>query len=316
MVRKAMEAESVFNTFRARLDGREVTDNEIRDILRREKKSEERRAAWEASKQVGAAVSALVREVVKLRNRAARHLGFESFYSMSIFLQEQDVRELRSLFDDLAANTDAPFQQVKSEIDAVLCDRFGARADALMPWHYSDPFFQEAPSIVDYDLDSPFQGRDVVALSRAFFRGIDLPVDDILEHSDLYEKKGKEQHAYCIDIDRLGDVRVLANVRDNEQWMGTMLHELGHAAYDQNIDRDLPFLLRTAAHTLTTEAVAMFFGRRSRCGEFASLLLELREQEARRFGEAGERMLRTDLLVWRESACCAPIFWCSRAGCR
>jgi hypothetical protein len=28
-----------------------------------------------------------------------------------------------------------------------------------------------------------------------------------------------------------GDVRVLANISDNESWMGTMLHEFGHAVY-------------------------------------------------------------------------------------
>ncbi len=297
MVHKAMETESVFNTFRARLDGREVTDNQIRDILRQENSSERRRAAWEASKQVGAAVADQVREVVKMRNQVAQHLGFKDFYSMSIILQEQDVQELSNLFDDLATNTEAPFRQAKAEIDAVLSRRFGVPVMDLMPWHYSDPFFQEAPFIVDYDLDTPFKGRDVVRLSREFFRRIGLAADDVLENSDLYEKKDKEQHAYCIDIDRRGDVRVLANVRDNEQWMGTMLHELGHAIYDKNTEPKLPYVLRTAAHTLTTEAVAMFFGRRSRCEEFARLLLELPEAEARRYGEAGHRMLRYDLMV-------------------
>ena len=297
MVRKAMEAESVFNTFRARLDGREVTDNQLRDILRQENCSEKRRAAWEASKQVGVAVADRVREVVKMRNQAAQHLGFKNFYNMSIILQEQDVQELSNLFDELASNTDAPFRQAKAEIDTVLARRFSVPVADLMPWHYSDPFFQEAPFIVDYDLDTPFKGRDVVRLSREFFQRIGLATDDVLESSDLYEKKGKEQHAYCIDIDRHGDVRVLANVRDNEQWMGTMLHELGHAIYDKNIDPKLPYVLRTAAHTLTTEAVAMFFGRRSRCEEFARFLLELPEAEAHRYGEAGHRMLRYDLMV-------------------
>ncbi|MCZ6779650.1 MAG: M2 family metallopeptidase [Acidobacteria bacterium] len=297
MVRKAMEAESVFNTFRARLDGREVTDNQLRDILRHENSSEKRRAAWEASKQVGATVADLLREVVKMRNQAAQHLGFKNFYNMSIILQEQDVQELSNLFDELASNTDAPFRQAKSEIDAALSKRFGVPVADLMPWHYSDPFFQEAPFIVDYDLDNPFKGRDVVGLSRDFFRHIGLAADDVLEDSDLYEKKGKEQHAYCIDIDRHGDVRILANVRDNEQWMGTMLHELGHAIYDKNIDPNLPYVLRMAAHTLTTEAVAMFFGRRSRCQEFARLLLKLPAAEARKYGKAGQRMLRYDLMV-------------------
>lgn len=45
--------------------------------------------------------------------------------------------------------------------------------------------------------------------------------------------------------------------------MGTTLHELGHAVYDLGISAELPFILRRASHTLTTEAIAMLFGRLS-----------------------------------------------------
>ena len=60
----------------------------------------------------------------------------------------------------------------------------------------------------------------------------------MLARSDLYEKPGKSPHAFCTDIDREGDVRVLANIVPNEYWMGTMLHELGHSVYrSKNIPR-------------------------------------------------------------------------------
>ncbi len=298
MVRRSSELESAFNTHRGSIDGRQVTDNEIRDVLRRETRSEARREAWEASKQVGAKVAPLVRDVVRLRNQAARRLGFPDYYAMAIATQEQEAGELVALFDELGALTLEPFRQVKREIDAAAAARCGVGEEELMPWHYAEPFFQEAPPILDYDLNAAFEGRDVVALAREFFRRVGLPADSVLEKSDLYEKNGKEQHAFCIDIDRQGDVRVLANVRDNEQWMETMLHELGHAAYDVCIDRSLPYFLREAAHTFTTEAVAMFFGRRSKAGDFARRLLGLPAAEAERYEEAGRRMLRRDRLVF------------------
>jgi peptidyl-dipeptidase A len=40
-----------------------------------------------------------------------------------------------------------------------------------------------------------------------------------------------------------------------------MLHEFGHAIYDRECDHDLPWLLRGAAHALTTEGIAMLMGR-------------------------------------------------------
>jgi len=98
-------------------------------------------------------------------------------------------------------------------------------------------------------------------MAREFYAGLGLPVDDVLARSDLYERPNKNQHAYCMDVDREGEVRVLANVRDDERWAGTMLHELGHAVYSKHHDRALPFLLRDAAHMFTTEAVAMMMGR-------------------------------------------------------
>ena len=106
-------------------------------------------------------------------------------------------------------------------------------------------------------------------MCREFYAGIGLPIDDVLARSDLYEKPGKSPHAFCTDIDREGDVRVLANIVPNEYWMGTMLHELGHAVYSsKNIPRELPYVLRTEAHILTTEGVAMMFERFSKSADW------------------------------------------------
>ena len=43
--------------------------------------------------------------------------------------------------------------------------------------------------------------------------------------------------------------------------MNTTLHEYGHAVYDKFNDRSVPWSLREPAHTFTTEAIAMLFGR-------------------------------------------------------
>ncbi len=83
----------------------------------------------------------------------------------------------------------------------------------------------------------------------------------ILAKSDLYEKPGKNQHAFSTDIDRSGDVRTLDNIRPDSYWMNTILHELGHGVYSYYNDLTLPFTLRDAAHTFTTEAIANMFGR-------------------------------------------------------
>ena len=255
------EIQGAFNAFRAEIDGQKVTDNQLKKILRESTDSGEVRRAWEASKQIGAQVADRVRRVVRLRNQAAHAMGFANDYSMSLELQELDETELFDLFDRLDELTRPLFAQYKAGLDRALAQRFNISIDQLRPWHYGDPFFQEIPPDPDLNLDTTFADKEVVAITRQFFQVIGLPVDDVLDRSDLYEREGKEQHAYCTDIDRMGDVRVLANVQPDQQWMGTMLHECGHAVYDTFRDRSLPFLLRTPAHALSTEAIAQMMGR-------------------------------------------------------
>ena len=93
-----------------------------------------------------------------------------------------------------------------------------------------------------------------------FFGDLGLPIEEIVARSDLYEREGKNQHAFCTDIDRAGDVRTLCNIKPTASWMDTMLHEQGHAVYSVAIDRSLPFNLRDSAHILTTEGIAMLIG--------------------------------------------------------
>ncbi len=251
--------EQKFSTFRGKVDTREVTDNEIADVLTGSRSRKEHMRYWLASKQVGAALAPDVVALVKLRNQAAVKLGFRDFYELQLALNEQDEAWLLSLFDDLDRLTSGPFREVKARIDGVQGTRLGVAPDRLMPWDYTDRFFQEGPNLSDLDMDAPLAGKDLAKLVAGFYRGIGLDADPVLAKSDLYEHKGKNPHAFSTDIDRNGDVRVLLNLKPNQTWLGTTLHELGHGVYEYNVDRSLPYFLRVEAHAFTTEGVAMMF---------------------------------------------------------
>jgi peptidyl-dipeptidase A len=83
----------------------------------------------------------------------------------------------------------------------------------------------------------------------------------VMRLSDLFPRANKCQHAFCLDVDRGRDVRILANVVPGERWVEVMLHESGHAAYDVSIDPNLPYLLRRPTHIFVTEAIAILSGR-------------------------------------------------------
>ncbi|MBE0534189.1 MAG: M2 family metallopeptidase [Phycisphaerae bacterium] len=287
-----------FNTHRGVIDGQQVTDNQIKEILKNETDSEKRMRAWQAGKQVGAVLAPDVVRLVKLRNEAARKLGFENYHTFSLTISEQNVEELDAIFARLYELTEAPFRQLKAELDVILSEIYDVPLTALRPWHYHDPFFQETPLVLNLDLDAYYQGRDVVELSRRFYAGINLPVDSVLNKSDLYERQGKSPHAFCTDIDRQGDVRILCNVKDNEKWTETMLHELGHAVYAKFYEGQMPWLLRDSAHIFTTEAIAMFFGRLSGNADWMQQMLGLTDAQRDEIAVVGAKYARLKQLIF------------------
>ncbi|HEY6196432.1 MAG TPA: M2 family metallopeptidase [Candidatus Eisenbacteria bacterium] len=295
-VRLEKGLESRFNQFRAQLDGRSVTDNELVEMLRSSNDLALRRRAWEASKQIGAEVEADLLALVRLRNEGARQLGFSNYYSMALELDELDERELFALFDDLERDTNELWSEYKGALDRRLAERFGVAASALRPWHYADPFFQEAPP-AEVSLDPFYASLDLVELTRRYFAAVGFSIDDVLERSDLFERAGKCQHAFCVSVDRGADVRVLCNVRPTERWMGTLLHEFGHAVYDRHLDPALPWLLRTHAHILATEASAMLFGRLSRNPVWLREWAGVGAAEIAKHAEPVARAVRDQLLV-------------------
>jgi len=292
------QIEKNFSTFRGSIDGTKVTDNQIKDILKTETDSAKRERAWQASKQVGAAVATDLVRLVKLRNEAARKLGFDNYHTMALATGEQDVKELDKIFNELYELTNKPFAALKADLDRTLARKYGISPDKLMPWHYHDPFFQETPMVYNLDLDVYYKDKDVKSLAEQFYAGIGLPVDQILAHSDLYEKEGKNPHAFCTHIDREGDVRILCNLRNDEYWMETILHELGHGVYDKYLDYDTPYLLRSPAHSFTTEAMAMFFGRLSRNPAWMQGMLGLSKKQRTEIEKVSDKYAQLKQLIF------------------
>jgi peptidyl-dipeptidase A len=298
IVELGTQIEKNFGTFRGSIDGAKVTDNQIKDILKNETDSAKREKAWLASKQVGEAVAADLVRLVKLRNEAARKVGFDNYHTMALATGEQNVKELDKVFNELYELTNKPFTKVKAELDQILAKKYGVSPDKLMPWHYHDPFFQETPMVYNLDLDAYYKDKDVKTLAERFYAGIGLPVDAILAHSDLYEKEGKSPHAFCTHIDREGDVRVLCNLKNDEYWMETILHELGHGVYDKYLDYSTPYLLRSPAHAFTTEAMAMFFGRLSRNPVWMQEMLGLSKAQRADIERVSDKYARLKQLIF------------------
>ena len=255
-----MTLTDAYTNFRGQVDGKSMTNNAIEKALEDETDNEVRQDVWEASKQIGPKVAPAIRDLARLRNQTAHKMGYANFHRMSLELGEIDPDWLYAMLDDLATRTAEPFRSVKAELDAHLSERYHVSVEDLRPWHYSDLYFQRAPKIGSVNLDPFFADQKLEELALKTYDGLGMDTRDVLARSDLYEREGKDQHAFCTHIDREGDVRVLCNLQPSLRWMDTLLHELGHAVYDKYIPHEIPWLLREPAHILTTEAMAIMMG--------------------------------------------------------
>ncbi len=262
-----LEIEETCSTSRPMLFGRPWTSNELDRGLLSERDDGRRRRIWEATRDVGRQVKDRVVELARLRNRQARELGFDDFFQLALDDQEMDTDSLFGILDDLRARTDGPWATQKARLDEELGGLRGKAADALQPWDYPDRFLQSVPRHDPGRTTDPFFTlRAIKKNTLGFYRSIGLPADELWRVGDLLPRDGKCPHAFCIGVDNPTDVRVLCNLDGTARWMETALHEFGHAVYNDGLSRSLPWLLREAAHTFITEAVAMFFGRMVKSG--------------------------------------------------
>ncbi len=295
ILEKSTAIEQRFNIFRAKINGKEFTDNEIKDILRKEKDSRKLQEAWEANKTQGEAIAKELVELIKLRNQLARSLGFKNYYVFSLEVNEQTEEEIIAFYEKLEKESRTAFERIKKEIDEALVKRYNTHD--LKPWHYQDLFFQEAPEIYKIDFDK-FYNENLLGKAERFYSSIGLDVSDVIKRSDIYERSGKNQHAYCMDMDRAGDVRTFLNIKNDEKWMETVLHELGHSVYSKYIDRKLPFLIRDQSHILTTEAIAQFFGRNSKNTSFIKEFCNVKPEEIDNITEEIGKSLQMRQLIF------------------
>ena len=289
--------ESRFAQHRGEVGGRSVDDNEIKRILRSSDDVAERREAWEASKTIGAAVAEDVRELARLRNEAARSLGYRDWFALAVATSEMDETRLFETLDECDRLTADAFASWKAATDAALAERFGCAVGGASALALRGPVLPGGPGGRRGRPGGVFDGKDVVALARETFAGIGVDTGPILDRSDLFAREGKSQHAFCIDIDREGDVRVLANVEPDRFWADTMLHELGHGAYDIGFDPSLPWLLRSC-HLTVTEGIAILMGRLALETEWLTEVAGLAPAEAKALDGRLRAAQAAELLVF------------------
>jgi hypothetical protein len=93
---------------------------------------------------------------------------------MSLQLSGQDPAEVTRVFDELDSLTRGTYVTLKEEIDTYYSKRYKLPTSELMPWHYQNRYFQEAPEIYALDFDSYYADKYPVEIARAYYATIGL----------------------------------------------------------------------------------------------------------------------------------------------
>ncbi|MBN1914436.1 MAG: M2 family metallopeptidase [Parachlamydiales bacterium] len=260
LAQKEAELSQIYVDFRPTYKGKIVTQNDISQILEKETDISVRQEIWELSKEIGNILAPHIVELVVLRNQYARQMGYANYFEMSLDLSEVDFPEIERLFEKLREDSEKKYNIMIGEIHTDLAQKYHLPEPEVLPWAWSDPFCQKDP-LEPKNIDDLVSSLDPIAVSKKFYDAMGFSIENILQRSDLYPRDNKNQHAFCISIDRKNDVRILCNMVPTIHWLATLLHELGHALYDEHIAGNLPWLLRTPPHMSTTEAMALLVGR-------------------------------------------------------
>jgi len=105
------EIEKVFQNHRPKLDGKDYSNNDLLEMIAAETDSAKRQQIWQGLKQVGGEVNEKIIALAKVRNEAAKQLGFKNYWEMQIVFQDYKPEELLAIFENLEKTTRPLFEK-------------------------------------------------------------------------------------------------------------------------------------------------------------------------------------------------------------
>jgi peptidyl-dipeptidase A len=251
---------STMNSFQYKLNDKPVTANEIDDLLSTSTNLEERKAVWEASKEIGPRLRPNLTALRDLRNGVAGELNYPDYYALQAAAYGMTTDELVKMNDQFMEALRPLYLQLHTWAKYKLAEKFHQPVPDKIPAHWlNNRWAQNWTGLVQSaELDPYFKDKTpewIAKTAEEFYVGLglrQLPGSFWIK-SDLYpvpkdNKRKKNTHAYCFHIDLENDIRSLQNIEPNSEWFFTAHHELGHGHYFASYTRpDVPPLLRLGA---------------------------------------------------------------------
>lgn len=247
--KKTNELSMILNTFRFKLDGKEVSSVELTQILSNEDDRELRKKAYFARNQINKPlVDAGFIELLNMRKEYAKLYGNEDFVEYSLEQDELSPRIFQSWKDELK-----PYIHTLNKKRREYARKF-LNCDEMMPWDGAYIMGKIAPAQnTTIDMSNYYQ------ILREFFLNFGMDLDKYNITYDIFSRKNKSEWGYNFPIKDGVDSRILANVKNKYHEYGVLLHETGHGIHSSLLKSE-EILLNNGVSGIIAEGIANLFG--------------------------------------------------------
>src|SRR2546429_1601447 len=128
LVAKRVAAEtkqaSLMNGFEFKLNGQKITANQIDDKLEKSADLAERKAVWEASKEIGPVLKPNLVTLRDLRNGVAKEMQYPDYFSLEVAAYGMSTDEMLKMLDDWLATLRPLYLQLHTWAKYRLAEKF------------------------------------------------------------------------------------------------------------------------------------------------------------------------------------------------
>jgi peptidyl-dipeptidase A len=261
--------------FKFMMNGKEVTPNQIDNILRKSTDMKERLAAWEASKEVGKKLKPGLVQLRDLRNKSVAPLDYHDYFAYMVSQYGMSSDEMLKLTRSFIHDIWPIYRELHTWTRYHLAEQYKQPVPEYIPAQWlPNRWAQDWSELVDVkglNIDGYLKNKGAEWIPREsekFYMsiGFDSLSPDFWKNSSLYPlavnagyKKNTHASAWHLDLDK--DIRSLQSIEANTEWWATCLHEFGHVYYFKAYSNpNVPIVLRNGANRGYHEAFGTMMG--------------------------------------------------------
>jgi len=247
--KKTNELSMILNTFRFKLDGKDVSSVDLTQILSIEDNRELRKKAYFARNQINQPlIDGGFIDLINMRKEYAKLNGDKDFVEYSLKQNELNPDIFDGWKDDIKSQLDNLNAKRKEYAKKFL------NSDEMMPWDEDYVKTKISPSQnLTVDMSSYYE------VLRGFFLKFGLDLDEFNITYDIFSRKNKSEWGYNFPIKDGVDSRILANVKNKYQEYEVLLHETGHGIHSFLLNPE-EVLLNQGVSGIIAEGIANLFG--------------------------------------------------------